>query len=154
MSVITPPIILTHITGASIKKKKYWRHRKERLWQVSGWPWCVLSGGGSQQLSVLGYWLKTNEKISELFLFWHKVVTQQNAGKNIQQNCIYTSKLHNKLFYVDSDSDDIAAAASLWSVNQMVFEWSIFDTPFTSEWESCLSFFSPRSMLAFWFWGQ
>lgn len=74
-----------------------------------------------------------NEKISELFLFWHKVVTQQNAGKNIQQNCIYTFKLHNKLFYVDSDSDDVAAAASLWSVNQMVFEWSIFDTPFTSE---------------------
>lgn len=42
-----------------------------------------------------------NERIPEPFLFWHQVVTQQNAGKTVQQNCIYTSKLHDKLFYAD-----------------------------------------------------
>lgn len=38
------------------------------------------------------------------------------------------------------------------SLSERVFQWSIYDTPFTSGGASCLSFFIPRSLMGLWWW--
>lgn len=122
----------------------------------NAWPWKPFSADSppsrlSFEIHLLHSGLlsgKEKKRILELFLFWHKVVTQRNAEKPYNR----TVYIHTN--YTISSSMQVLCVIRLVVCNQMVFEWSIFDTPFTSEWESCLSFFSPRSVGTFWLWGQ